>query len=230
MRYSILMVNKHKYSQEEINSWGQGNKKCNFCHNILPLDSFKKDKKLVLGRSSTCRSCFNPNGNKIGFYKYSIDEVNSWGEGFKGCKSCKNTLPFSEFHKHNKQLFGINNICKKCRIPLTKKNYWNIPLERVMYDRAKSRAKRQGLVFNLDPEDILIPEFCPVLSIPLFRGNRVISDNTPSLDKIIPSLGYIKGNVVVISYKANRIKSDANYEDIQKVADWLKQLVDIGSS
>ena len=99
-----------------------------------------------------------------------------------------------------------------------------------MYDRAKSRAKKFGIVFDLNPEDIVIPELCPALGIPLFRGDKIVSDNTPSLDKIVPSLGYVKSNVIVISYKANRIKSDANCEDIQKVADWLKQIVDIGKN
>jgi hypothetical protein len=146
--------------------------------------------------------------------QYTKEEIDSWGEGNKACKMCKSILPFSEFHKHKECLFGINNVCKKCRVPLTKKDYWNIPIERLMYNRAKSRAKKYNVEFNLDPEDIIIPEFCPVLGIPLFRGENVISDNTPSLDKIIPFLGYVKGNIIVISYKANRIKSDANYEDI----------------
>jgi hypothetical protein len=158
---------------------------------------------------------------------YTKNEINSWGEGNKACKQCKQILPFSEFHKHKSCLFGINNVCKRCRIPLTKKNYWSIPLERIMYDRAKSRAKKYNIEFNLDMEDIIIPDVCPVLGIPLFRGEKVISDNTPSLDKIIPSKGYIKGNVVVISYKANRIKSDATHEEILMVGNWLKKIVDI---
>ena len=160
---------------------------------------------------------------------YTQKDIDSWGEGNKACKSCNKILQFSEFHKHKECLFGVNNICKACRLPSTKKNYWEKPLERVMYDRAKSRAKKQNIVFDLDPKDIFIPELCPVLGIPLFRGDGVISDNTPSLDKIIPSKGYVKENIIVISYKANRIKSDANYEDIQKVADWLKQIVDINA-
>ena len=168
--------------------------------------------------------------NNLKWSIYTQQDIDSWGEGNKACKSCKEILPFSSFHKHKECLFGINNVCKRCRIPSTKKDYWARPLERVMYDRAKSRAKKFGIVFDLDPEDIVIPELCPVLGIPLFKGDRVISDNTPSLDKIIPSLGYTKGNVVVISYKANRIKSDANYKDIQKVADWLGQIVDIGQN
>ena len=221
------MVNKAKrYSKEEIESWGQGNKKCNMCFEVLPISNFKKDKKLLFGKSSNCRNCLIPNPKLQQYSSYTQEEVSSWEDGNKGCKMCNQILPFSEFHKHKKCLFGINNVCKSCRIPLSKKNYWDKPLERVMYDRAKSRAKKYNIQFNIYPEDIIIPEFCPVLGIPIFRGDGIISDNTPSLDKIIPSKGYVKGNVIVISFKANRIKSDANYEDIQKVANWLKEIID----
>jgi hypothetical protein len=45
--------------------------------------------------------------------------------------------------------------------------------------------------------------------------------NSPSLDKIKPEYGYIKGNVCIISNKANTIKNNVNYEELYKVADWL---------
>ena len=48
--------------------------------------------------------------------------------------------------------------------------------------------------------DLVFPERCPVLNIPLLStGKR--TDNSPSLDRIIPSLGYVPGNVKVISWK-----------------------------
>ena len=47
--------------------------------------------------------------------------------------------------------------------------------------------------------------------------------NSPSLDKIIPSKGYVEGNVAWISFKANAIKNDANSEEILKVSKWLKK-------
>jgi hypothetical protein len=38
----------------------------------------------------------------------------------------------------------------------------------------------------------------------------------------VPAKGYVKGNVAVISTRANRIKSNATYKEIQMVADWVK--------
>ena len=158
--------------------------------------------------------------------RYTQEEIDSWGENHKACKTCKKVLPFSEFHKHKECLFGINNVCKACRIPLSKKGYWNKPLEKIMLERAKSRSKIKQLDFNLEISDIFIPDVCPVLGIKLQRGTDVISDSTPTLDRIIPDLGYVKGNVVVISAKANRIKSNANYEELFLVYKWLKSTVE----
>jgi hypothetical protein len=56
-----------------------------------------------------------------------------------------------------------------------------------------------------------------ILGIPLVMGDKYAHDNSPSLDRIIPELGYVKGNIMVISHKANTIKSNANIEELEKV-------------
>lgn len=91
-----------------------------------------------------------------------------------------------------------------------------------MYLAARGRARKHNTPFNLGIEDIIIPPFCPILGIPLERRG-VLTDNSPSLDKLIPELGYVKGNVRVISQRANRIKSDANVAELRAVADWLER-------
>lgn len=81
---------------------------------------------------------------------------------------------------------------------------------------AKRRAKAKGLSFDLRPEDIVIPELCPVLGIPLIRGGKA-RDNWPSLDRMVPALGYTRDNVRVISYRANRIKNDASADELARI-------------
>jgi hypothetical protein len=96
---------------------------------------------------------------------------------------------------------------------------------RMMLSRCKQRAIAKGMEFNLEVSDISIPKQCPILGIPLAVGTgNGGSPNSPSLDRINNSLGYIKGNVQVISKRANQIKLDASYEEIAKVADWLRAI------
>lgn len=101
--------------------------------------------------------------------------------------------------------------------------------EKYVLTNLLGKAARDGLPFNITEEDIKTPEFCPVLGIRLERGvgvgkrgNRI--DNSPSVDRIIPELGYVRGNVVVVSYRANRIKNDATIEELKLVADFYQKL------
>jgi hypothetical protein len=86
-----------------------------------------------------------------------------------------------------------------------------------MYHNAKVRAKSKGIPFNLELEDILLPLTCPLLGIDLVRGVGKYTDNSPTLDRIIPCLGYIKGNVQVISMRANRIKDNSTFEEFERM-------------
>ena len=94
--------------------------------------------------------------------------------------------------------------------------------EYYMWSNAKHRAKVEGVPFTIEPQDVVIPEFCPVLGIKLKIDNEVAEANSPSIDKLVPALGYTKGNVCVISYKANTIKSNATLEELQKVTQWVE--------
>jgi len=81
---------------------------------------------------------------------------------------------------------------------------------------ATKRAKEQGIPCTITVEDIVIPELCPLLGIPLERGQGVAGAiaASPSLDRMNPELGYVPGNVAVISRKANLMKNDASSEEL----------------
>lgn len=86
-----------------------------------------------------------------------------------------------------------------------------------MLSVAKYRAKKRNLEFNITKDDIKIPEYCPLLNIKL---DLEINDKDyrPSIDRIDSSKGYTKDNIWVISFKANRFKSDATIEEILLMA------------
>ena len=89
---------------------------------------------------------------------------------------------------------------------------------------AKERAEEKGIEFSIDVTDIKIPKYCPALGIRLAPGRKRKENSSPTLDRIKPSLGYVKGNIVVISDLANRIKANATVEEIEAVAKWLRSL------
>ena len=93
-----------------------------------------------------------------------------------------------------------------------------------LVDAAKRRAKKANLPFDLTVNDFEIPKECPVLGIALYHNSDTggFKDNSPSLDRIKPELGYVKGNVNVISWRANKIKGDATLAEFEKVLQYLK--------
>lgn len=156
----------------------------------------------------------------------------------KQCPVCKKTKQESEYYKAASRSDGLNWQCKECAKAYRKKtqprhnelrnaryhndkeyreeqkvkkraDYWNNK-ERGMLSNARNKAKRRGLPFNLELEDIKIPQVCPILGVPIDRGRY-----SASLDKIIPEKGYVKGNVQVISKLANTMKNDASFEELK---------------
>ena len=90
----------------------------------------------------------------------------------------------------------------------------------------RRRANRDGIQFNLTEEDIAIPSHCPVLGIELnwHHEKKGFHPDSPSVDRIRPELGYTKGNVRIISNRANLLKNDATVEELTKVLEDLHAL------
>ena len=103
------------------------------------------------------------------------------------------------------------------------RRYHNAHRTHALLRGAKRRAARQGVPFDLRLEDIVIPERCPILDIPLsIIPNMKDRNFAPSIDRIRPELGYVKGNIAIISFRANRLKNDATLEEVTKLKAWLE--------
>lgn len=97
--------------------------------------------------------------------------------------------------------------------------------ERSYWLAAKGRARRQKLPFNIEPSDIVIPSVCPALGIKLNLDrseSKTRGDTTPSLDRIKPELGYVKGNICVISWRANRLKNSCSLEELKNLVKYVE--------
>ena len=92
-----------------------------------------------------------------------------------------------------------------------------------MWARAKRRAREGKLPFDREPNDIQIPEECPVFQWKLVIGDGASQDASPSLDRIDPDKGYVKDNVWVISHLANRIKNNATLAQLEAVTQALRK-------
>ena len=123
----------------------------------------------------------------------------------------------NQLQKKLKEEKDNKRISKKRKLNM--KKYKETPIEKLILSRAKSRAKRLKILFDLKVEDIIVPDKCPILGIPIYRSDegRV---NSPSLDRIIPEYGYTKHNVQVISNRANTLKSNATPEELLLFAKW----------
>ncbi|UHX60313.1 restriction endonuclease [Ralstonia phage vRsoP-WM2] len=138
----------------------------------------------------------------------------------KICKRCGECKPFSDFHKAPAGKFKLQSYCKQCKKEYTRDTGANI------LPSIRQRARKQGVPFSLTKENPPpIPEVCPVLGIPLRRTLGFADDNSPSLDRLIPELGYVPGNVEWMSYRANRIKNDSTYEELERVTAWVRERV-----
>jgi hypothetical protein len=104
-------------------------------------------------------------------------------------------------------------------------NEWLVAhLEAHIWSRAKRGAKIRGLPFTIEVSDIHIPAVCPLLGIAIERKGTVRTDNSPSIDRIDSSLGYVKGNVWIVSWRANNIKTDATLEELELLVAGLKNV------
>jgi hypothetical protein len=163
------------------------------------------------------------------------------------CNRCKAEKSLDNFHRKATVKDGRAAVCKDCRKivyrekhpkkirvrspPKTideKRRYYESRTAKNLWCRAKYRAKMFGMLFNLSIEDVQIPKFCPVLGIELNwsvgkKGNAA-RGNSPSLDRIDNAKGYIKGNTLVISHRANCIKRDATISELRRLADFYTEL------
>ena len=85
----------------------------------------------------------------------------------------------------------------------------------------KANAKKAGRPWTVDFGDLEFPTHCPVLGIELNYFSEVICDNSPSFDCVIPERGYVKGNVYVVSQRANRIKNDGTAQEHYAIAKFI---------
>lgn len=158
----------------------------------------------------------------------------------KICTTCKLEKDLDLFYNSKNGKFGKTYSCKNCMSSYRNKNkersrkymedlrkndndrvkevrrrsYHKDPVKK-LYLSAKNRSKRYNIPFNIQLEDIIIPEVCPLLEVPFIPGTKDNYQYGYSLDRIDNTKGYIKGNIQVITSKANSMKNNATFEELE---------------
>ena len=174
-------------------------KVCSICGRDLPLEAYSKGTGMY-GRRSICKEC---------------------GRNLHNTPEARERRRLRRIERRN-TVAGLREREKQTDLLRLQNN--EDAYKKYIIRSAKRRALSQGIPFDIDYTDISIPEYCPLLGIKLNKhiGEGKLYNDSPSLDKIIPKLGYVKGNVWIISNKANRIKSDATIEELELLVKNLK--------
>lgn len=140
------------------------------------------------------------------------------------CTCCKELKPADEYNKNNRTKNGLEVYCKVCRKAKHKESYEK-NLFTWIHRLKKSECKKKDLAYELDPEYIesIWTKTCPIFGT-ILRVNDKSHRDQYAMDRIVPSKGYVKGNVCFISSRANRIKYDADEYELEMIAKWLRSV------
>ena len=167
----------------------------------------------------------------------------------KKCSGCGRDVFVNMFERDSSKKSGLKSRCKACHKEYRDKNKSAIASRNAVRYKVKRsqilhyskvyqaqnpkarlicgamrRSEKMGLPFSIDRNDFEIPENCPVFGFPLKSGNGVHAYNSPTIDRIVPELGYVKGNIQVISQKANSIKGSRSLDEWRMFASWVLAL------
>ncbi len=172
---------------------------CNRCAQSLPPEAFWADQyNRRTGRQRRCKDCAR--------------------EFVRGWTAAKNARRFAADPEWSKKF----NREKRAKDP---RKYWLS----VTAAAIKVRARKLGVPCTLTRVylETITPDACPIFGIPFDFASKVSKKpefNSPSVDRIVPDLGYVEGNLVVISYRANAIKRDASVAELVRLAEFYTAL------
>ena len=142
----------------------------------------------------------------------------------KTCTCCAHALPITDFYLRRDpgRPSARRSRCRWCFMAGKDK------LKKLLA-QIKHRCRRSGIAFNLRPENVVVPERCPVLGMPLVWGwdsrERGYRDNSPSIDRLDQSGGYTADNIVVVSHRANRLRSDASVTELELIVGFYREVL-----
>jgi hypothetical protein len=192
------------------------NPECPFGPELLPLDFFFKNTQVKSGVNARCQICEAK--DKHEWLEKNRDKARESSKRYAANNKDKVMARITKWHFANIERRRIKGREYKRKAAARIKAH---DREKLLSDperhwtrraitRCKNRAKAEGAQFDIDSSDLLpLPEFCSVFGIKLDYFGGPERRTWASVDRIVPALGYVKGNVRVISFAANWAKSDS---------------------
>jgi hypothetical protein len=213
------------------------NKDCPLAGIPQPLDNFHRNANKKSGHADWCKECRKAyvRAHPPKRYVPSENDATSKICRKKDCVFGGVPQPIGNFNNDISKKDGHSSNCKACTYAKNKewkdahfewykkydwkeaaKRFRSKDWARFILIHTKSRAKRNGIPFNIDKSDILpAPDYCPVFGIKLDYTGGKDRRSRASLDRVKPELGYTKGNVRIISFAANTAKQNGIGDIIQ---------------
>lgn len=206
-------------------------KKCPTCGDIKPRAEFYLSKSTLDGLTVECKRC-DDNRRSLRRLRARNNRIagNVVPPTHRICRECGVDKPIDQFNRNATYNDGVDTLCKECSRARYRKYSDDVNARvRWLLERLKSKCHRYNLEFDLTVDDITIPDKCPVLGIPLkFGADRAYGQNagedSPSVDRIDSSKGYTKDNIIVVSWRANRIKSNATPDELRLLSDFYNNM------
>jgi len=142
--------------------------------------------------------------------------------GVKTCKECSTEKAVIQFSLNMAYSDGLETRCKKCS-NAAGRAYRKQNNAQAIWSSRKYWATKNDVPFSISVKDVVVPKNCPILGIQLASGIGKASDASPTLDRINPDFGYVKGNVAVISHRANRLKSDMTVKEAKALLNYMEE-------
>lgn len=232
------------FKQKLFMALQKSKRQCKQCKIIKPLESFDTyTREYGIAYKTICKECL------------SILQT----QQIVTCTTCKKDKLKQEFPNSPHSHLGVETVCKLCKKETScakeksirrnrdRKGRYNSDIdykwkrlqastvyrkankEKILFQQAKIRARRSNLDFDINISDINIPDYCPILHIPLIITNSKRNWNSPSLDRINNSKGYIQGNIKIISMLANHMKAHATKDQLllfaQNIPKYLENMI-----
>lgn len=165
-------------------------------------------------------------GIRLKTSEMQVTLIDSMGSDLKKCQSCCEIKEKSEFPVRNDRSGRLRPYCKVCASDIAKARYkYHRESSPFVHKctRARSRSSSLGIPFNLTPEylESIWTGVCPVFKHPISLTGDRKNEFTAELDRFIPELGYVKGNVHFLSRRANRLKNNVSSKELQQLLEWM---------